>query len=256
MFIFFGIHETIHNITAYCRTRLISFASHIISNISNMMNSISSHRIDSRTLRSQASNNVEIVKDWKSYYLSKNPWLCDIPNDFILDSFNIYGLCTEFEEKTKCRSFQLCLDVITRKLKLDLAQMGDIVNYIPVVYGMIHNRFLLTQDGMSKIEEKYNASVFGVCPRIYCRMEKLLPIGLSSELGKSKVKVFCPCCREVYEPSTKVDLDGAYFGPNMVHIFMDDLVVDGVKIVDHRKKYEKFCRRAFGFRVRVEESNV
>lgn len=217
-----------------------------------MMNGISSHRIDSRTHRSQYSVNFDAEMDWKSSFLTRNPWMCEIPNDFITDSFNVYGLSAEFEEKTKSGAFQLCLDIITGKLKPELAQVDDIDRCLAIAYGMVHGRFLLTQDGLAKVEEKYRAALFGVCPRVHCRGEKLLPIGLSSEIGRSTVKVFCPCCREVYEPRARVELDGAFFGPNMVHIFADDLDVGEAKLVDRRRRYQKFCRRAFGFRVHTE----
>ena len=82
-----------------------------------------------------------------------------------------------------------------------------------------------------------------------CEHEKVLPIGLSSELNKDDnpnnyVKVFCPRCRKIYNPRPMIPLDGAFFGPNMVHIFIDEK-----KIVKHRQKYEPFVLTAFGFKI-------
>ena len=34
-------------------------------------------------------------------------------------------------------------------------------------------------------------------------------------------KVYCPKCEEVYIPNWWVDLDGAYFGPNFPHVFLE-----------------------------------
>lgn len=46
-------------------------------------------------------------------------------------------------------------------------------------------------------------------------------MGLSDELRTSRVKVFCPKCEEVYIPKFKsINLDGAYFGTSVPHVFM------------------------------------
>ena len=46
----------------------------------------------------------------------------------------------------------------------------------------------------------YQETIFGQCPRVYCNNHPMLPIGLSDELGKETLKVFCPSCRDVYRP--------------------------------------------------------
>ena len=45
-------------------------------------------------------------------------------------------------------------------------------------------------------------------------------MGMSDSLRKSRVKVFCPKCEEVYVPLERLDLDGAFFGPSLPHIFL------------------------------------
>ncbi|KAH0785835.1 Casein kinase II regulatory subunit family protein [Histomonas meleagridis] len=129
--------------------------------------------------------------------------------------------------------------------------MRNIEKLLPVAYGLVHSRFVISPDGLYDVQNKYSYGIYGKCPRISCKEEKVIPIGTSSKLGKANVKVFCPCCREIYEPYPKIDLDGAFFGPNMAHIFIDEMTDGGVKIVEHRKNYRKFERKAFGFRVRL-----
>jgi casein kinase II subunit beta len=114
-----------------------------------------------------------------------------------------------------------------------------------LAYGLIHARFIMSPDGIDRVIEKYVDSVFGTCLRIGCQGELLLPIGLTSEVGKKPFKAFCPCCREVYDPRPKQTLDGAFFGPNMVHIFIDQM-----KIKKHHAAYSPYTHYAFGFRVR------
>ena len=40
----------------------------------------------------------------------------------------------------------------------------------------------------------------GSCPRVCCKHQHLLPIGESDNPGVSTVKLFCPCCKEIYYP--------------------------------------------------------
>lgn len=75
---------------------------------------------------------------------------------------------------------------------------------------MVHSRYIITNDGLEamvsfgigfkKQEQKFKSNVFGSCPRVYCNHQHLLPIGESDNPGVSKVKLFCPCCKEIYFP--------------------------------------------------------
>ena len=40
------------------------------------------------------------------------------------------------------------------------------------------------------MREKYYQSKFGVCPRVLCERQNVLPIGMSEELRTSRVKVY------------------------------------------------------------------
>jgi casein kinase II subunit beta len=45
-------------------------------------------------------------------------------------------------------------------------------------------------------------------------------MGMSDKLRSGRVKVYCPKCEEVYVPMKKFNLDGAFFGPSLPHIFL------------------------------------
>jgi len=71
------------------------------------------------------------------------------------------------------------------------------------------------------MREKYLLGKFGVCPRVLCERQAVLPIGMSEELRTSRVKVYCPRCEDVYIPKKKcTDVDGAYFGCSFPHILL------------------------------------
>ena len=89
------------------------------------------------------------------------------------------------------------------------------------LYGLIHARFLMTKIGLAKLYNKFVNSVYGYCPWALCDKQKVLPVGLSDELRTSWVKVFCPKCEEVYIPKFKsINVDGAYFGTSVPHVFI------------------------------------
>src|ERR1700691_1087862 len=48
--------------------------------------------------------------------------------------------------------------------------------------------------------EKYEASIFGVCPRVYCLGCNVVPCGRSDLPGLDTVKLFCPNCNDIYIP--------------------------------------------------------
>ena len=113
------------------------------------------------------------------------------------------------------------------------------------LYGLIHQRFILTKKGLLKMKLKYHYSMFGECPRVLCDHQDAVPIGLKEELSVSRVKIFCPKCEEVYVPRDKfVDIDGAYFGKSFPIIFFQTFPE---LIPDENKKL--FVPKIYGFKI-------
>ena len=74
---------------------------------------------------------------------------------------------------------------------------------------------------MALVYKRYQEGLYGVCPRALCDKMRVIPHGLSEELRRSRCKVFCPKCEEVYIPTKKTQLDGASFGTSFAHMFLD-----------------------------------
>ena len=90
-----------------------------------------------------------------------------------------------------------------------------------MLYGLIHQRYILTTAGLQGMQEKYRNVDFGRCPRVLCAGQPTLPVGQSDIPRTSTVKIYCPKCEDVYYPRIKLqgNIDGAYFGTSFPHLF-------------------------------------
>lgn len=98
--------------------------------------------------------------------------------------------------------------------------MSIVESSAELLYGLIHQRFIITRQGLSQMVAKYEAAHFGCCPRVYCNQTKVLPSGRSDLPGVDGVKLFCPTCLDTYTPpSSRFNgVDGAFFGTTFPHL--------------------------------------
>jgi len=160
---------------------------------------------------------------WVKYYLTLkgNEIFCEVEESYILDNFNLTGLVQQVNY------FEPALDLITdqdnelneEELTEEMQEM--IENDAEVLYGLIHARYILTYAGLHAMLQKYRKHEFGICPRIYCNGQPLLPCGITDQKGKAACKFYCPKCEDLYRPkSHRHDtIDGAYFGTTFAALF-------------------------------------
>lgn len=103
------------------------------------------------------------------------------------------------------------------------------------------------------MKSKYLQGRFGVCPRVLCERQNVLPIGLSHDLRTSRVKVniiiiiqiYCPRCQDVYSPKKQMsDVDGSFFGTVFPHLFLS--VFPEMTPVTSENEY---IPKLFGFKI-------
>jgi casein kinase II subunit beta len=179
----------------------------------------------------------------KSYSLLSKGNLLEIPTKFIRDPM----VLTWLSEAQKLDNFKKALRLMfIDSESSDTAEGTDKIEQLAAqLYNQLHSRFVISDDGLSQVKEKYVKGFYGKCPRVYCDNHIMLPVGLHDRPGVSTAKCFCPKCRDVYEPTTHLHLiDGTAFGRSLPHLFL--------------QKYPELCPQMpqdhyiptiFGFRV-------
>ncbi|XP_002138982.2 suppressor-of-stellate-like protein [Drosophila pseudoobscura] len=179
---------------------------------------------------------------WVGWFLSQigNEFLCRVPLEFMRDKFNLYDLESEVV------NFSKSLDTIMDPEFCANNWVGDGAHIESErLYGLIHARYIMTAPGIDAMRRKYEYGDFGICPRVYCEGQHVLPIGLSEKSYESTVKIFCPCCRDIYQPTrNSAVLDGCMFGPNFPHMFLMELPTHRPTLSE-----EKYVPRLYGFQL-------
>ena len=176
--------------------------------------------------------------------METHEFFCEVDEDYINDAFNLYGLRNKFQR------YEEALDMILSPESPDEEdlQNEDFLELYQIaadLYGLIHARFIMTLRGLSIMREKFLSQRFGTCPRVMCERQPVVPVGVSEELRRSRVKIFCPKCEDVYVPKHKYsDVDGAYFGVSFPHMFLmtyPDLFV--------KQENSGYVPRIYGFKI-------
>lgn len=200
-------------------------------------------------ITSETSSNVE--ESWIQWFcgLTGNHFFCEVDKGFIEDSFNLFGL-----KQYVAKDYNKALDIILDRLRILENENEELFRSASLLYGLIHARYIVTSHGLETMHHKYSLREFGECPRMLCKGQAVLPMGVSDEPKLDKlggnVKLYCPKCRDVYNyvgPFRNVD--GAFFGPTFPSLFFmsyEDLVPE--------KPHEVYVPRVFGFKIHSKSS--
>lgn len=214
--------------------------------------SISSNLTDD-TKTSLAASLDTASFSWVAWFcsLKGNAMLCQVDRSYLEDSFNFAGL----EELVPCfaQAMDIILDVqqdsgfTTDSIDRMSEDQRDIIeSAAELLYGLVHQRFILSTRGLKRMYDKYKACGFGRCHRVYCRGQPVLPVGQSDLPGKTTVNVYCPRCKDIYFPQVASDgnIDGAFFGTSFPSLFLLRYpnLVPSLPV-------ETFVPRIYGFKV-------
>ncbi|KAJ3376362.1 casein kinase 2 regulatory subunit [Entophlyctis sp. JEL0112] len=212
-------------------------------------------------------------------YVEGHEYFIEVPEEFIKDDFNLTGLNTLVLQYNEALDMILDLEIEPAPTP---AQQSLYESSAEMLYGLIHQRFLLTKGGLGVMAERLIESEFGVCPRAGCGGAPVLPCGRSDQPNVDTVKLFCARCCDVYHPREAKfqNIDGACFGTTFPHLLYNaypQLVPpvipkesDGqeqtlpatehsfplqLSRLNEREKYRVYVPRMFGFRINVLASN-
>jgi casein kinase II subunit beta len=173
----------------------------------------------------------------------------EIDEGYLNNNYNLYGI------RQKVPHFAHALALIrgpyTPRERRPGEWASDIDDYGMCLYGLLHARYLLTDEGQQRMYVKYRADTFPKCPRMLCEGCRCLPYGSSDDIGQSEVRVFCPNCQDVYSVKDKrfTNMDGAFFGPTWTHLF-----VNRYSELVPKDPPQKYQPRIFGFRILPPEN--
>ncbi|KAG8898176.1 casein kinase 2 regulatory subunit [Tulasnella sp. 403] len=156
---------------------------------------------------------------WIAWFCSLpgHEYFCEVSEDFIEDDFNLTGLASLVPFWKE--AMEMVLDVEAED-SLKIPDVTIVESSAELLYGLVHQRYILTRPGLQAMVEKYEAGHFGTCPRVYCHSTHVAPCGRTDLPGLDTVKLYCPNCNDIYTPPSSrfQGVDGAFFGTTFPHL--------------------------------------
>ncbi|CDZ97326.1 casein kinase ii beta chain [Phaffia rhodozyma] len=166
---------------------------------------------------SQASSGQTSTLTWITWFCSLpgHEYFCEVAEDFIEDDFNLTGLQSMVPFWKE--ALEMVLDVEPEEDSLKIPDVSIIESSAELLYGLVHQRYILTRQGLQSMSIK----TFGACPRVHCHATAVVPCGRSDQPGLDTVKLYCPNCGDIYSPPSSrfQGVDGAFFGTTFPHLF-------------------------------------
>ncbi|ODV79666.1 uncharacterized protein CANTADRAFT_89308 [Suhomyces tanzawaensis NRRL Y-17324] len=193
-----------------------------------------------------------------------------VAQEFIEDDFNLTGLSLQVPYYREALYTILDYQVDTaddndasitnggnrpvqNKAKSELPNKALLSHSADLLYGLIHARYITSKPGLTAMATKFERNEFGSCPRYYCDGMHLIPVGCTDIPGQETVRLYCPCCNDIYLPSSSryLNIDGAFFGTTfpglLVKMFPE--IENQCRIRINKFNQNDFGLKLFGFRV-------
>lgn len=163
----------------------------------------------------------EEVDSWISNFCSifGHEYYVEVSQEFIEDEFNLTGLGSVVPFYREL--LDMILDFEPDK-PVNLSNLPLVEHSAELLYGLIHSRYILTRQGLQQMAIKYENKKFGVCSRYYCDGMHLIPISRYDQPGIETIRLYCPCCCDIYLPNSSryLNIDGAFFGTTFAALFI------------------------------------
>ena len=206
-----------------------------------------------RSFKQQKRSFKEREKEKDSCWVKKfcatpgHEFYSEIPLSFIEDPVTTATICDAIDSPHVGYAIRL----LNRQVSEDpgtfeKSEWTAIENVAEELYNLLHGRYILTDEGLKSVREKYDDRVYGQCLRVFCRGHPLLPLGMHDVEKKSTVKCFCAKCRDIYTPQMLRNrgTDGVAFGTSLPHLLLQRM--PELAPVQPKDRYEP---RIFGFKI-------
>lgn len=187
-----------------------------------------------------------------------------VSQDFIEDDFNLTGLSLQVPYYREALYTILDYQVETsddssngngtgKGSKTELPNKALLAHSAELLYGLIHSRYIISKPGLTAMASKFERNEFGSCPRYYCDGMHLIPVGSTDIPGQETVRLYCPCCNDIYLPlsSRYLNIDGAFFGTTfpglLVKMFPE--IENQCRNRVYKVNQDDFGLRLFGFQI-------
>ncbi|ODV98076.1 hypothetical protein PACTADRAFT_47897 [Pachysolen tannophilus NRRL Y-2460] len=195
-----------------------------------------------------ASSDEEEVDSWITNFCSMfgNDYFVEVSQAFIEDDFNLTGLSSIVPFYRD--ALDMILDFEPEK-PIRVSDLPMVEHSAELLYGLIHARYILTKQGLQAMAEKYENKKFGVCSRYHCDSMHLIPIGRYDQPGIETVRLYCPCCSDIYLPNSSryLNIDGAFFGTSFAGLFVK--MFPEIERQCNLRSKELFELKLFGFKI-------
>ena len=161
---------------------------------------------------------TEYEETWldRFYEDEGNAWFCEIPDQYLMSDFNMNGLSEVIV------NYDDAIDVLRGEADLsEFDNEEELEVSVKCLFYLIHQRYILTEDGLRRMYKKFKTGIYGTCPRKQCKKQHVIAAGSSSSLGQSRCCVFCPRCNDLYyaKEAAMEKVDGAAFGSTFGPLF-------------------------------------
>ncbi|ABN64232.2 casein kinase II, regulatory (beta) subunit [Scheffersomyces stipitis CBS 6054] len=193
-----------------------------------------------------------------------------VAQEFIEDDFNLTGLSSQVPYYREALYTILDYQVETAEdhpdekailngshsnnnTKTELPNKALLARSAELLYGLIHARYIISKPGLTAMASKFERNEFGSCPRYFCDGMHLIPVGSTDMAGQETVRLYCPCCNDIYIPSSSryLNIDGAFFGTTfpglLVKMFPE--IENQCRIRINKFNQNDFGLKLFGFKI-------
>ncbi|EER34222.1 casein kinase II beta subunit [Candida tropicalis MYA-3404] len=203
---------------------------------------------------------------WIQQYceLFGHDYFVQVAQDFIEDDFNLTGLSQQVPYYREALYTILDYQVETaedhnndesrsKRNPTELPNKALLAHSAELLYGLIHARYIVSKQGLTAMASKFERNDFGSCPRYFCDGMHLIPVGSTDVPGQETVRLFCPCCNDIYIPSSSryLNIDGAFFGTTfpglLVKMFPE--IENQCRIRINKFSQNDFGLKLFGFKI-------